>query len=143
MANVAQLVEPRFVVPVVVSSSLIVRPRFKISTSSEVLFLYVVQANEARTEVRLARKCFFEKALTRCGHLICNTLSKALSLFSKLTNLRLSSEKSSLKIFLSSSLIVRPRFKISTSSEVLFLYVVQANEARTEVRLARKCFLFE
>ncbi len=26
MANVAQLVEPRFVVPVVVSSSLIVRP---------------------------------------------------------------------------------------------------------------------
>ena len=58
MANVAQLVEPRFVVPVVVSSSLIVRPRFKISTSSEVLFLYVVQANEARTEVRLARKCF-------------------------------------------------------------------------------------
>lgn len=28
MADVAQLVEPRFVVPVVVSSSLIVRPRF-------------------------------------------------------------------------------------------------------------------
>ena len=28
MANVAQLVEPRFVVPVVVSSSLIVRPSF-------------------------------------------------------------------------------------------------------------------
>ena len=41
MANVAQLVEPRFVVPVVVSSSLIVRPRFKISTSNEVLFLYL------------------------------------------------------------------------------------------------------
>ena len=29
MADVAQLVEPRFVVPVVVSSSLIVRPRLK------------------------------------------------------------------------------------------------------------------
>ena len=28
MANVAQLVEPRFVVPVVVGSSPIVRPRF-------------------------------------------------------------------------------------------------------------------
>lgn len=59
MANVAQLVEPRFVVPVVVGSSPIVRPRFKISTSKEVLFLYVFQVNEARTEVRLARKCFF------------------------------------------------------------------------------------
>ena len=34
MANVAQLVEPRFVVPVVVGSSPIVRPRFSSPTGS-------------------------------------------------------------------------------------------------------------
>ena len=39
MADVAQLVEPRFVVPVVVSSSLIVRPNKK-DISSEMSFLY-------------------------------------------------------------------------------------------------------
>ena len=39
MANLAQLVEPRFVVPVVVGSSPIVRPRLKKSTFQKVLFL--------------------------------------------------------------------------------------------------------
>ena len=39
MANVAQLVEPRFVVPVVVGSSPIVRPRLKKGTLVGVLFL--------------------------------------------------------------------------------------------------------
>ena len=45
MANVAQLVEPRFVVPVVVSSSLIVRPRLE-KHPEGCFFLH-----EARTEI--------------------------------------------------------------------------------------------
>ncbi len=51
MANVAQLVEPRFVVPVVVGSSPIVRPRLKKGVSlwsAFYCFLYCVQ-----TKVRL------------------------------------------------------------------------------------------
>lgn len=42
MADVAQLVEPRFVVPVVVGSSPIVRPRLKKGISSEVPFSYLL-----------------------------------------------------------------------------------------------------
>ena len=53
MANVAQLVEPRFVVPVVVGSSPIVRPRLKKGVLIETPFLF---SRWARTEVRLARK---------------------------------------------------------------------------------------
>ena len=39
MADVAQLVEPRFVVPVVVSSSLIVRPIVKKSAFRQTFFV--------------------------------------------------------------------------------------------------------
>ena len=46
MANVAQLVEPRFVVPVVVGSSPIFRPSFYQGALIEALFLY-----EARTKI--------------------------------------------------------------------------------------------
>ena len=61
MANVAQLVEPRFVVPVVVSSSLIVRPRLRQASRLRCFFLCFIFESEARTKVRLARKCFLEK----------------------------------------------------------------------------------
>ena len=43
MANVAQLVEPRFVVPVVVSSSLIVRPTFFLIYFPETIIPYFLQ----------------------------------------------------------------------------------------------------
>ena len=46
MADVAQLVEPRFVVPVVVSSSLIVRPILKNLTILKI-FIPVINALDA------------------------------------------------------------------------------------------------
>ncbi len=52
MANVAQLVEPRFVVPVVVGSSPIVRPISKPRFSWAFVFLFL----GSRTKVHLVRK---------------------------------------------------------------------------------------
>ncbi len=57
---------------------------------------------------------------TRCGHLICNALSAAFSLASKLTNLRLSSENSSPENFLSSSPPDTPFEKKATLYEWFF-----------------------
>ena len=59
MANVAQLVEPRFVVPVVVGSSPIVRPRFYKVSIFRHLFYFEVWGGVALTHlswVRLAPK---------------------------------------------------------------------------------------
>ena len=85
MANVAQLVEPRFVVPVVVGSSPIVRPRLmqKLPRGS-----FCINIKRARTEVRLARK-FGKALLTRCGHLICD-ICRSRFFLCILTNRRLS-----------------------------------------------------
>ena len=52
MANVAQLVEPRFVVPVVVGSSPIVRPRLK----RLVWGAFFIQARRFLPRVRFFRK---------------------------------------------------------------------------------------
>ena len=61
MADVAQLVEPRFVVPVVVSSSLIVRPS-KESSREGAFFVFRREIGENSEELRIKKHpggCFF------------------------------------------------------------------------------------
>ena len=81
MANVAQLVEPRFVVPVVVGSSPIDRPIYKLRFGG--VFLYIDRA--LRFEPVLFRKVRFLAHLLHFGQVIVTFVIYAVAGYYKLT----------------------------------------------------------